>query len=360
MVRNSNLFIYNHFEQLKGITTKSGLIRSLKQYYFSNDLARQAGYSVFDSTATTFLLSSGVEDSECVDMIHRYREISRGYAPKERIPMKHCVNNIWLVKPTNANQGRGIEIFSDLEDLLTFVNSRPQYSCWVVQKYVERPLLFKQRKFDIRVWALMTHRHEVFFYKKGYLRTSSDEYSLANGNNYVHLTNNCLQKFGDNYGAHEDGNTVGFEVFQQYLDENFPEHNLTVQEHFIPRMKDLIIDSFLAVKPQLNPNKRKHCFELFGYDFLIDEDFRLWLIEINTNPYFGVPNNYIAQVLPKMMDDLLTIVVDPYYPPEVVPENCKQPNEFEVIYCEGNSAYGPPTNQRRPFSCSLYPVASLA
>jgi hypothetical protein len=52
---------------------------------------------------------------------------------------------------------------------------------------------------------------------------------------------------------------------------------------------------------------------------LIDEDFRLWLIEVNTNPYFGVPNVYIADLLPKMMDDLLDIVVDPIYPPEVKP-----------------------------------------
>jgi hypothetical protein len=86
-------------------------------------------------------------------------------------------------------------------------------------------------------------------------------------------------------------------------------------------MKDLIIDTFNASKLQLNPNRRKYCFELLGYDFLIDEDFRLWLIEVNTNPYFGVPNEYIADLLPKMMDDMLDIVVDPVYPPSVRPES---------------------------------------
>lgn len=39
-------------------------------------------------------------------------------------------------------------------------------------------------------------------------------------------------------------------------------------------------------------NKKKE-FELFGYDFLVDEDYRLWLLEINNNPYLGVPNNFI-------------------------------------------------------------------
>lgn len=166
-------------------------------------------------------------------------------------------------------------------------------------------------------------------YKHGYLRTSSDDYNLTNGNNYVHLTNNCLQKFGDNYGIHEDGNTIGFEVFQKYLDDNFPQYNLSVQQHFIPRMKDLIIDTFNASKAQLNPNKRKNCFEFLGYDFLIDEDFRLWVIEVNTNPYFGIPNAFIADLLPKMMDDLLEIVVDPTYPPLNKPES-----NFFVNYSE--------------------------
>ena len=84
-------------------------------------------------------------------------------------------------------------------------------------------------------------------------------------------------------------------------------------------MKDLIIDSINSVKTQLNPNKRKNVFEIFGYDFLIDEDFRLWLIEDNTNPYFGVPNSFIEELLPKMIDDLLSIVVDPTFQPKIIP-----------------------------------------
>ena len=58
----------------------------------------------------------------------------------------------------------------------------------------------------------------------------------------------------------------------------------------VPRMKDLIIDSFLSVRNKMNPNKRKNIFELFGFDFMIDEDYRTWLIEINTNPHLGTPS----------------------------------------------------------------------
>lgn len=84
----------------------------------------------------------------------------------------------------------------------------------------------------------------------------------------------------------------------------------------VPRMKDIIIDSFLSVKDKMNPNKRQKCFELFGFDFLIDADYRVWLIEINTNPYIGTPNKDMEVLIPQMLNELFTIVLDPHLKPE--------------------------------------------
>jgi hypothetical protein len=78
-------------------------------------------------------------------------------------------------------------------------------------------------------------------------------------------------------------------------------------------MKDLIIDSFLSVRHKMNPNKRKNAFELFGFDFLIDEDFRIWLIEINTNPFLGTPNKDMIKLVPQMINDMVKIVIDPVF-----------------------------------------------
>jgi hypothetical protein len=167
-----------------------------------------------------------------------------------------------------------------MRDIQAFLANQPINSYWVAQKYVERPLLYHGRKFDIRVWVLVTCKMEIFFYRKPYMRTSSNEYSLQNQNNYVHLTNNCLQKYGENFGKFEEGNTLPMETLQKYFDEFFPEARVSVFNHLFPRMKDLIIDTILSVKKQLNPKKRKNIFELFGYDFLIDEDFRTWLLEV--------------------------------------------------------------------------------
>lgn len=82
---------------------------------------------------------------------------------------------------------------------------------WVVQKYIEKPFLYQDRKFDLRIWAVVTEDFRIYVYKQGYVRTSSSEYDLKNENNFVHLTNQCLQVKDESYGTFEEGNTLSFQ-----------------------------------------------------------------------------------------------------------------------------------------------------
>ena len=89
---------------------------------------------------------------------------------------------------------------------------------FIIQKYIERPLLANQRKFDIRVWVALTHDLDVYFFREGYLRTSSQPYSMNAQNlddDFVHLTNNAIQKNSPEYGCHEDGNQLSFADFKK-------------------------------------------------------------------------------------------------------------------------------------------------
>ena len=156
---------------------------------------------------------------------------------------------MWLLKPTGLNRGRGIHVFKDLHTLKNLLKEYcegvergenpqennfeedekemakkrgPHYmikqSAFVVQKYIERPLLINNRKFDIRVWVLVDHKYDVYFFKEGYLRTSSSEYNPNNTDDlFVHLTNYAVQKYANNYGTYEDGNQLTFPQFAEIL-----------------------------------------------------------------------------------------------------------------------------------------------
>lgn len=345
----------NHIENIEVITTKNELVKALRLYYGNEPDAIIANYTVCESVPTTFLIHTCSKNTEYPSFVKRFKELAKGSAVDERMPRKHCSENIWLVKPASLNQGRGIELFkNNLQALQRYIDAQPKLTQLVAQKYIERPLLYKGRKFDIRVWTVLTWKEEVFYYKAGYVRTSSEVYTLESEFSYIHLTNNCLQQQGSNYGAFEEGNTISFGAFQNFLNETHSALGVDFNFHIVPRMKDLVIDCVLAGRNYLNPHRRRNCFELLGFDFMVDEDFRTWLIEVNTNPYLGIPNKFVEGLMPKMLNDLLEITVDKSFRPINDMPKREMRNQFELIYSEKQGV-----NQRRPFDTPIYPIPSL-
>lgn len=108
--------------------------------------------------------------------------------------------NSWIVKPgENTNRGVGISVSQDMSEIRSLVSGRGgQESTNIIQKYIDRPLLIHRRKFDFRVFALVTSINKTlkgYFYEDGYIRTSSKEFDLNNlGDRFIHLTNDAIQK----------------------------------------------------------------------------------------------------------------------------------------------------------------------
>eukprot|EP00826_Nyctotherus_ovalis_P045888 TRINITY_DN5119_c0_g2_i1.p1 TRINITY_DN5119_c0_g2~~TRINITY_DN5119_c0_g2_i1.p1 ORF type:complete len:119 (-),score=30.55 TRINITY_DN5119_c0_g2_i1:173-529(-) len=79
-------------------------------------------------------------------------------------------------------------------------------------------------------------------------------------------------------------------------------------------MKDLVTTTMQSIRKKLNANDRQFCFELFGYDFIIDQAFKVWLIEINTNPCLEESSKLLKTILPRMIEDMLKLTVDKVFP----------------------------------------------
>lgn len=211
-----------------------------------------------------------------------------------------------LVQATDLNTKIGLKTGSGS----TFI---VQSNSFIIQKYMERPLLFEGRKFDIRVWVLLTQDLRVYFFKQGYVRTSSMVYSVKE-NDYndllIHLTNNAVQKYDKNYCKYEPGNQLSFKVLRGMIEKagkNFDE--------FMTMMKNIIKITMLAVRRRINRMERVSCFEVFGYDFMVDEvDCKPWLIEVNTNPCLEESSPLLEQLLPRMIDDAFELTLDKMFP----------------------------------------------
>lgn len=74
-------------------------------------------------------------------------------------------------------------------------------------------------------------------------------------------------------------------------------------------------DTFKAVESKIDTNRLHNTFELFGYDFMIDDKFRIYLIEANTNPCLEISCPLLSRIIPEVLDNTFRIALDPLFQP---------------------------------------------
>jgi tubulin polyglutamylase TTLL1/tubulin monoglycylase TTLL3/8 len=104
-------------------------------------------------------------------------------------------------------------------------------------------------------------------------------------------------------------------------------------------MNKITTDIFRAVYTKLDPKRRLHCMEVFGLDFMIDDEFKPYLIEVNTNPCLELASPLLSRFIPTMIENALKISLDPIFlPPEsfslkkaFIGDPCPE-NRFELVF----------------------------
>lgn len=184
-------------------------------------------------------------------------------------------------------------------------------TAWVIQKYVERPLLCSGgRKFDIRVWVLLTADYRIGLYREGVLRTTAVPYSLDNlDDQFAHLSNHCIATQHPDYGKVEATNEMWFRDFDDFLVATYGEEKGFYRVIY-PQIREIVRHSLLAVREQLenSPTASFEAFHLFGYDVMVTDDFRVTLIEINSSPAVA------ADLMPGMTRAIVHETADKLFP----------------------------------------------
>lgn len=264
---------------------------------------------------------------------------------------------LWIAKSSSGCHGDNMEIFAGTLEganaLLAFVDKQKQPYPWVAQQYISRPLLYHKRKFDIRCWILvLRYPFQVYVHNDLVMRTSSVPYDTSTAttnegeDRLAHITNHCVQSTGQDYSKFEEGN----ELWREHLDGliRYKARKLTERRHKLglatdlpgfptmrntitPQINKIVVDTMQAMQPELPEEPHPpptYSFQVFGYDFLIDDSLNVWLLEIN-----GAPGG-AERLLPSIMRDTIELAVEPHFPGSFVRTASDSPNAYTRVYPE--------------------------
>ncbi|XP_015738279.1 inactive polyglycylase TTLL10 isoform X2 [Coturnix japonica] len=234
---------------------------------------------------------------------------------------------IWICKPSFSNQGRGIFLLKNPSAVTTlqakFSKSEgdppsKRVHCKVprtriVQRYIDQPLLLEGKKFDVRSYLLIACTEPyVLFFAQGYVRLSCSNYDATSDDMTVHLTNQYVQRKNSLYSQLKDETIWRMEHFNRYINEKFGKSNGLPRDWvftvFTKRMQKIMLQCFLAAKHKLD--RKLGYFDLIGCDFLIDENFKVWLLEMNANPALHTNCKVLKDIIPSIIYESLDLVLE--------------------------------------------------
>ena len=194
-----------------------------------------------------------------------------------------------ILKPSTMSEARGIELHNKPNLIL-------RSKANLAQRYIMNPLLIHNKKFDLRILFAVTSLNplNMYIYSEGGVRKCSHEYTndLSQlDNHFIHLTNYNIQ---DKSGKDSPKNVTDVDndlstIYSSYeaFKRSIPKDKA---DSIWKQMKDIGVKTILSMEDfgnkksmedKISPNKG---FSLLGFDFLIDEDYKVWLLEVNRSP----------------------------------------------------------------------------
>lgn len=265
----------------------------------------------------------------------------------------------WIMKPVGRSQGAGIFLVNKLAQTQQFKprqdwnpvaparkdpdeeQERESPELYVAQKYVESPLLIGGKKFDMRLYIFVRSYQPltIYMHRGGFCRFSMSRYSSdKNKLNDLgsHLTNVAVQKHSGSAAYKRTGAKWDVNNLKSYLLATI---GVETVNRLFSDIEDIVINSLLSVqKVMIND---KHCFELYGYDVLIDTDYKPWLLEVNASPSLTANTTADYDMKFGLLDDLLTLLDMEKY----LSGSELQIGGFDLLYRDG-LRYSPPEGSR--------------
>ena len=224
---------------------------------------------------------------------------------------------LWIYKPVASSCGRGIKMISGT----SVVEKRGGY---LISRYISNPHTINGLKYDLRIYVLATSFDplRIYMYQEGLVRFATQHYSIdakSLKTRYIHLTNYSVNKKAANYMANQgkpkdqSADKFSYKWPLSALKEEFVSLGIDYDLVF-GRVKDLVVKTMISVEAEIVSKVlsltrfRGNCFELYGFDILLDSNLKPWLLEVNVAPSLSSGSILDKQIKTSLMCDVFTLV----------------------------------------------------
>ncbi|KAK8846409.1 hypothetical protein M9Y10_020427 [Tritrichomonas musculus] len=207
----------------------------------------------------------------------------------------------WILKPNHSMCGKFITIYDSTKPLSSLEIDFTEFK-GVAQEYIERPLLLFGKKFDLRLYVLVTSLRplKIYLNTQGLARFCPRSYTIENLNSGSHLTNFTLNKDDPDFVFSNTSKTetvnnckwsLRFFLSYLYLQKKIDVNKLVREFERIIITTLITAGTAMRIVQESRTKHRKLCYELYGFDILLDEDLNCHLLEVNMNPNLsGIPS----------------------------------------------------------------------
>ncbi|OWF35945.1 Tubulin polyglutamylase TTLL5 [Mizuhopecten yessoensis] len=275
----------NHFPRSYELTRKDRLYKNVQR------MQQIKGLKHFDILPSSFILPSEYQDF-CAAFLRE--------------------KGTWIVKPVASSRGRGVFLCNHPDQV-------PLDENLIVCRYLNQPLLIDGFKFDVRLYVCVTSYDPlvIYLFEEGLTRFATVKYEKSGRhirNQCMHLTNYSVNKKSDDYVRNDDpdvedyGNKWSLGALLRYLRSHGRDTTALMM-----RIEDVVIKSILSVElPIATACKmfmpfRGNCFELYGFDVLIDDNMKPWVLEVNLSPSLACDAPLDLKIKTNLICDLFSL-----------------------------------------------------
>ncbi|ORY38770.1 TTL-domain-containing protein [Rhizoclosmatium globosum] len=249
------------------------------------------------------------------------------FLPSQRRRLKLAFNShpTWIIKPPASARGIGIRVVNKWKDV-------PQRKEIIVSKYVQNPYLIDKKKFDIRLYVVVTSFDplRIYLYKEGIVRFAGETYSTNSSrhsirNRFIHLTNYSVSRKKKKVDPNATKTTPTYPFGDPLFSTETSKWSLaTLEEYFsrqgidfnpiMEKIRHVVVSTVISGHASNSSGTRMYttsvncCYELFGFDVLLDANLKPWVMEVNISPSLKASCDMDLGVKSRLSVDLFNLV----------------------------------------------------